>query len=235
MEQTHSITSLNECAALVSFGNRIDEVVNRRVIALHQRILAWPFPGFIESVPAYASLTAFYNLVEVRKIKGNHPTAADWVKDQLEKLLAESAPVAVFTEVAPVEIPVWYEGEDLELVSHQHRLTPLEVIAIHTSKTYRVFMIGFLPGFPYLGTVDERIATPRKNTPRTKVPPGSVGIAGFQTGIYPQASPGGWQLIGKTPIKIFDATRTSPCLLGPGDSVRFYAINQNEFEKRNEY
>ncbi|HLZ17054.1 MAG TPA: 5-oxoprolinase subunit PxpB, partial [Cyclobacteriaceae bacterium] len=139
------------------------------------------------------------------------------------------------TRVKPVEIPVWYEGEDLEFVSDRHGLTRSDVIAIHTSKTYRVFMIGFLPGFPYLGIVDERIATPRKSSPRTRVPPGSVGIAGFQTGIYPQASPGGWQLIGKTPIKIFDAGRTSPCLFAPGDPVRFYSIDQNEFERRNEY
>lgn len=96
-------------------------------------------------------------------------------------------------------------------------------------------MLGFLPGFPYMGTVDERIAAPRKNSPRTVVPAGSVGIAGIQTGIYPQASPGGWQLIGRTPLKIFDVMENSPCLFSPGDSVKFHSISKTEFEKLNEY
>jgi inhibitor of KinA len=96
-------------------------------------------------------------------------------------------------------------------------------------------MLGFLPGFPYMGMVDERIATPRKSSPRTVVPAGSVGIAGQQTGIYPLSSPGGWQLVGRTPLKIFDRKKESPCLLNPGDVVKFYSINKTEFEKLNEY
>jgi inhibitor of KinA len=235
LEKAYTITSLNECAVLVSFGNRIDEEVNRKVTVLHHRLLEKPFRGFIESVPAYSSLAVFYDTVEVRNAKGNLTRAADWVKGQVEELLSEPAPADIFRPIEPVEIPVLYDGEDLEFVSLRHHLTIDEVISIHTSKIYWIFMIGFLPGFPYMGTVDERIATPRKNSPRTRVPPGSVGIAGFQTGIYPQASPGGWQLIGKTPRKIFDANRTPLCLLKPGDSVRFYSIGQNEFEKRNEY
>lgn len=235
LEGTHSITSLNERAVLVSFGNHIDDEVNRKVITLHDRILANPFPGFIESAPAYSSLTVFYNPLDVLKIKANHRTASDWVKDRLQKLLSESTPPKTFVEREPVEIPVWYQGDDLEFVARQHNLTTDNVIGIHLAKTYRVFMIGFLPGFPYLGTVDERIATPRKSSPRTAVHPGSVGIAGFQTGIYPQQSPGGWQLIGRTPVKIFDKNRPSPCLFRPGDLVRFYSIDRDEFEYRNEY
>lgn len=128
-----------------------------------------------------------------------------------------------------------YDGDDLDFVAEQHQLSTEEVISIHTSRSYRVFMLGFLPGFPYMGTVDERIATGRRASPRSVVPAGSVGIAGMQTGIYPQSSPGGWQLVGRTPLKIFDAIKASPCLLNPGDLVTFYSINKAEFEKLNEY
>src|SRR5205085_12659564 len=110
----------------------------------------------------------------------------------------------ITTKPAALIIPVYYNGEDIESVAQQHQLSTAEVIAIHTAKPYRVFMIGFLPGFAYMGKVDERIATPRLAVPRTNVKAGSVGIAGFQTGIYPLQSPGGWQLIGQTPLKIFD-------------------------------
>ncbi len=111
-----------------------------------------------------------------------------------------------------IEVPVLYDGDDLAFVAQQHQLSHEDVISIHTANEYRVFMIGFLPGFAYMGSVDQRIATPRKSTPRTAVPAGSVGIAGIQTGIYPQASPGGWQLIGRTPLKIFCVKRETPCL-----------------------
>lgn len=234
MKLPFHITPLNESAALVSFGNDIDPSVNRRVIALHDSLRYRAFPGFVESVPAYSSLAVFYNTVEVLETKGGRG-AFDFVKKFLEDAVMELTEVERQEENQLIEIPVLYNGDDLLLVAELHHLTPDEVVAIHVSKTYRVFMIGFLPGFPYLGTVDAKIATPRKSSPRTSVPPGSIGIAGQQTGIYPQWSPGGWQLIGKTPIKIFDKQNSKPCLLKPGDLVRFYAIDQNEFDKRNEY
>lgn len=134
-----------------------------------------------------------------------------------------------------LEIPVLYDGDDLDLVAELHQLAREEVIAIHTSRSYHVFMLGFLPGFSYMGTVDDRIATPRKSSPRILVPAGSVGIAGYQTGIYPQSSPGGWQLIGRTPLKIFDAGRSKTCLIDAGDQVKFSPISKTEFEKLNEY
>ncbi len=136
---------------------------------------------------------------------------------------------------AIIKLPVYYDGEDLELIAKITSLRSEELIDIHTSVIYRVYMIGFLPGFAYMGRLDERIALPRKDNPRTNVPAGSVGIAGFQTGIYPFASPGGWQLIGHTPIKIFDIGKKEPSLFKPGDKVRFVAIDKNEFEKLNEY
>ncbi len=234
MEKPYSIVPLNESAAIISFGNRIDPTINQRVISLYQSLQHRSFHGFIESVPAYSSLAVFYNTGEVIQNKGNLTSAFGFVKEFLENALLQMPP-AEMLENRIVEIPVLYSGQDLIFVAASHQITPDEVIAIHTATTYRVFMIGFLPGFPYLGIVDARIATPRKSSPRTSVPPGSVGIAGFQTGIYPQPSPGGWQLIGKTPVKIFDKQKTTPCLFKPGDSVRFYPIDQNEFEKRNEY
>jgi len=234
LEKSHFIAPLNEGAVVVSFGNFIDLGVNEKIMALHQSLCRNAFPGFLESVPAYSSLAVFYNAVEVFQIKGNFESAFGFVEAFLENVLGQLHPTGGL-ERQVIEIPVLYTGDDLAFVAEVHQLTPDEVIAIHAGITYRVFMIGFLPGFPYLGTVDERIATPRKNSPRTSVPPGSIGIAGFQTGIYPQPSPGGWQLIGRTPLKIFDKRKEMPCLFQPGDLVRFYAIDQNEFEKRNEH
>jgi len=225
LNSSFSIQPLAENAALVSFGNVIDVQINKKVIAFHRKLLKESFFGFVESVPAYASLGVFYNLA----------TTFDKVKSALEDILKNFNLDQSISDQVVLELPVLYDGEDLDLVADQHQLTCEEVITIHSSKVYRVFMIGFLPGFSYMGTVDDRIATPRKSSPRTKVPAGSVGIAGIQTGIYPQASPGGWQLIGRTPLKIFNIERELPCLLNPGDVVKFSSIGKAEFEKLNEY
>lgn len=133
----------------------------------------------------------------------------------------------------PVRIPVCYDsslGPDLVSLANTHGLSAEEVIQIHTSRLYSVYMLGFLPGFAYMGTVDPRIQTPRRAAPRTQVPAGSVGIAGMQTGIYPLASPGGWQLIGRTPLPVFQPDASSPSLLQPGDHVQFYPITLQAFE-----
>lgn len=225
LTDSFTITPLNETAALVSFGNTISVEANRKVIDLHHELKKQSFEGFVESVPAYSSLAVFY--------KTNF--TFDFVKSFLEKRIASQEVNESELSPAILELPVLYDGEDLDFIAQQHHLTCDEVISIHTSKAYRVFMIGFLPGFPYMGSVDERIATSRKSSPRIAVPAGSVGIAGIQTGIYPQSSPGGWQLIGRTPLKIFDVMENSPCLFSPGDSVKFHSISKTEFEKLNEY
>ncbi|MBI1767104.1 MAG: 5-oxoprolinase subunit PxpB [Bacteroidetes bacterium] len=235
MTNLYTITPLNETAVLVSFGNVIEEEINRKVISLHRKLIQEPFEGFIESVPAYSSLAIFYDSIKIKSLAHSHQTSFYFVKGFLEKILEESISVGSEKSRSVLELPVLYDGDDLDFVAQQHQLFRDEVIVLHTSKTYRVFMIGFLPGFSYMGTVDERIVTPRKNSPRTNVPAGSVGIAGMQTGIYPQASPGGWQLIGRTPLKIFDVKKKSPCLFSAGDSVKFYSIDKTEFEKLNEY
>lgn len=235
MKKTYTISPLNESAVLVSFGNIIDESINQQVIGLHALLNHKAFNGFIESVPAYSSLAVFYNVIEITKSSLDNKSTFDFVKEYLEDVLVRLPQDEGLKNNQVIEIPVFYNGEDLKFVADEHQLSVDEVIGIHTSKNYRVFMIGFLPGFPYMGTVDDRIATARKKSPRTSVPAGSVGIAGHQTGIYPQASPGGWQLIGRTPIKIFNKEKSNPCLLNPGDHVRFYSVSKNEFEKLNEY
>ena len=151
------------------------------------------------------------------------------------KLATEIDNSEIHESTDKIIIPVYYNGEDLEYVANLHQLTVEAVIKIHTTVTYRVFMTGFLPGFAYMGTVDEKIITPRKEKPRLHVAAGSVGIAGAQTGIYPIDSPGGWQLIGKTPLQIFNKEKINPCLLKAGDKIQFVAIDKNEFEKLNEY
>jgi inhibitor of KinA len=130
---------------------------------------------------------------------------------------------------------VYYNGEDLDYIARLHQITTAEVIQLHTVVTYRVFMTGFLPGFAYMGTVNEKIITPRKEKPRLQVAAGSVGIAGAQTGIYPFASPGGWQLVGTTPLRLFNKEKESPCLLKAGDRVQFVSITKKEFEQGNEH
>ncbi len=201
---------------------------------MHEQLTALPFRGMIESVPAYASLAVFYDTVTIRQ-QTNNTTAFEFVQQYVLELISkidnqyDDKPNSIIT------IPVYYNGADLNEVADLHGLSVEELIQIHTAVTYRVYMTGFLPGFAYMGTVDERIVTARKEQPRLRVPAGSVGIAGAQTGIYPSDSPGGWQLIGNTPLQIFDKNKTEPCLLKAGNQVQFVSITKTEFEKINEY
>lgn len=235
MDQSFTIRPLSESAALVSFGNQINGALNEKVMRLHHLVNANPFAGFIESVPAYSSLALYYDLSIVFQQKGSHQTAFEFVRTLVGRLIEAVGVSIASTPDRLIEVPVLYDGEDLKYVTEIHQLSKQEVIAMHSAVEYRVFMIGFLPGFAYMGSLDPRISTPRKSSPRTSVPPGSVGIAGHQTGIYPIASPGGWQLIGRTPRKVFDKSREMPCLFQPGDRVRFYAIDEAEFNRSHEY
>lgn len=220
---------------LVSFDNIIDTVINEKVIALQKVFATFFFTGFIETVPAYSSLAIFYDVVAIKKHQPAESSAYDFVKKHTEQLIANLGVTVEQNDDSLITVPVHYNGDDLTDVAYQHGLTVAELINIHTEKIYRVFMIGFQPGFAYMGKLDERIATPRKVSPRTYVPQGSVGIAGFQTGIYPFSSPGGWQLIGQTPLKIFDKEKKNPCLIKAGDHIKFTSISKEEFKKRNEY
>jgi len=221
------IFSLGDTALTVEFGNTISASLNENAIQLAEDLEQDPFPGFIEAVPAYASTTVFYDVSNVRTAFPDFRTAFEAVRSianhRIDTLAKSQAKLA-----RNIEIAVHFDREaalDLDEVAERNKLTAKEVIEIFTSTTYRVYMLGFLPGFTYMGEVDERIATPRKETPRTALPKGSVGIAGRQTGIYSLESPGGWQLIGWTPLKLFDPESESPFLFSPGDEVKFIVEN----------
>ena len=218
------IFPLSTDALTVEFGNEISENLNRRAVNLSRYFEDNRFEGFIETVPAYASLTCFYDFYKVRKNFPEFATAFDVVKNLVEIAL-ENLDETAEIESRLIEIPVSFAKEsalDLEFVAEINNLTTEEVIEIFTSQTFRVLMLGFLPGFAYLGEVDERISAPRQSAPRLKVPKGSVGIAGRQTGIYPLESPGGWQIIGRTNLEMFTPEAENPCRLQVGDLVEFY-------------
>ncbi|MCL1979899.1 MAG: 5-oxoprolinase subunit PxpB [Proteobacteria bacterium] len=209
-------------ALIAVYGDKVDPAVNERVRRLAALIEAARHPAIEAVVPSYTTLAIHYDpdLIDPATLGG---------------LLRELATQAEHTKIPPaalIEIPVCYGGEfgpDLAAVAAYHRLTDDEVIRLHSQSVYRIYAIGFTPGFCYLGGLDSRIHTPRLTTPRLRVPAGSVGIAGGQTGIYPLASPGGWQLIGRTPLPLFDCERTPPVSYRPGDDIRFRPISADTF------
>ena len=217
--------SLGDSAITAEFGNEISVDLNNKAIALSNYLEEHPFAGFIESVPAYSSTTVYYDISTVRRSFPEFDTAFEAVKHVVLKAVG-SMDMASMENIRTIEIPIKFDREsalDLEFVAERSGLNWDDVINIFTGTTYRVFMLGFLPGFSYLGEVDERIATPRRDSPRLSVPKGSVGIAGKQTGIYSLESPAGWQIIGRTDTEMFKPVDESPCLLAPGDNVRFVA------------
>lgn len=210
-------------ALTVEFGQDISLALHEQVCRLDQALTTRPFAGLQETIPAYASLGVFYAPEIVAQAYPTFPSAQAAVIHYIEHVL-HALPPPDSLRRRQVTLPVCYDlrcGPDLPFVAQQHGLSVEEVIACHSHRVYRVFMLGFLPGFAYLGLVDERIATPRRPTPRAQVPAGSVGIAGRQTGIYPTASPGGWQIIGQTPARLFNPYAPQPAYLQPGDEVRF--------------
>lgn len=224
-DESIRIFPLGDSALTVEFGNTISVDLNKRAITLADHFQQNPFPGFIESLPAYASTTIFYDMLEVRRAFAEFAMAFDAVKNLTAEAIRNLKSSQSETS-RTIEIPVHFDDKhalDIDYVAEQNNLSRDKVIDIFTATTYRVFMLGFLPGFTYMGEVDERIATPRRETPRTIVPKGSVGIAGRQTGIYSLASPGGWQIIGRTDVEMFTPNAKSPSLLQPGDEVRFVA------------
>lgn len=217
------IAPLGDRALRVDFGPRIDAELNARVHGLAARIRRAELPGITDLVPAYASLAIHYQ-PEAWAESGRPPWEA--LVDALGPLL--EARIGVAPEPSRIlEVPVRYgeeAGPDLEEVADRAGLSAADYAGRHAAGRYRVYMLGFTPGFAYLGGLDPVLAAPRRATPRTRVPAGSVGIAGEQTGIYPCDSPGGWQLIGRTDLVLFDPFRPEPCLLRPGDVVRFIPV-----------
>ena len=216
--------SQGETGLVVEFGNAIDPAVNTRVHDLARRVGA-ECGNVVEAVvPTYRSFLIFFDPLLISR--------QEFV-EKIEKLAAAPADSTTAAAVKTVLIPTLYGGEagpDLEFVAGHNQLTPAEVVQIHSSVPYRIYMIGFTPGFPYLGGMSEKIAAPRLKTPRTKIPAGSVGIAGTQTGLYPVESPGGWQLIGRTPLQVFNPRSEQPFIYSAGDFLQFQPVTADEYE-----
>jgi len=217
------IFPLGDCALTIDFGTEINARSNEFAISLSDLITKNRFEGIVECAPAYSSITVFYKPAIISA--GGESAFAKVAK--LVSKLVPTASALKKSEPNKIEIPVDFSARnapDLEFVGSHNGIGPEEVIDIFLSGTYRVYMLGFLPGFPYLGKIEETIAAPRLETPRLKVPKGSVGIAGRQTGIYPFDSPGGWRLIGHTDTELFFPGDEDPTLLSPGDIVNFVRV-----------
>lgn len=216
---------LGDQAIVLQLGDEISESILRNITSICNFLEEYSFEGFTEYVPAFTTVTIFYD-----PLVTDYETVEPLMEEMLEAIGEEDKIIEQIT----IEVPVLYGGSggpDLSIVAAHAKISEEEVIALHTSAAYLVYMIGFAPGFPYLGGLDERIATPRKENPRIHIPEGSVGIAGAQTGIYPIETPGGWQIIGQTPLKLFNVKRSQPALLKAGNRLRFVAITEEEFEK----
>jgi len=228
---SYKISSLGETALIIDFGNTIDESINKLVHSLFYQIQNDPIPGMIEAVPGYSSLTIYYDILFIRNILNKQTTAFEWVSESLKKFIPKENIETGDPQIL-IKVPVCYEIEfapDLGFIASQNKISTEEVIYLHTSTTYHIYILVFLPGFAYMGMVDEKISSSRKQKP-VFVEAGSIGIAGKQTGIYPFRSQGGWQIIGRTPLKLFDKEKINPVLFKAGDEVQFYSITKDEFE-----
>ena len=210
-----------DMALVAELGNAITPEINRRVRSLTDALEQGGIPGVFDFLPTYRSVLVYYDPLA---------TTSEKVQSAIEHLL-DNAEEAGACARHIVHIPTLYGGDmgpDIAFVALHNGIDEQEVVNIHSGADYLVYMMGFSPGFAYLGGLDERLATPRLQSPRTEIPSGAVGIAETQTGVYPMASPGGWQLIGRTPLKLFDPTRERPVLLSAGDYVRFVPIESQQ-------
>ena len=225
---------ISENAISLEFGDDINKETLGRITGLNECIKQNPFAGLLSTIPAYTTLTLYFNPVRLMNdpsLKGS--TTSDKISGYIKSINFETKNDQQ-THKQIIQIPVCYNpafGFDLQELSSFCQLKKEEIIDIHSSAFYTVYMIGFVPGFPYLGGLSERLTTPRKQNPRPVIPAGSVGIAGQQTGIYPLETPGGWQIIGRTPLKLFDVNRQQPSLLKAGDKLKFEPISLREFEQ----
>ena len=215
---------MGDRALLVELGDEISPLVNTKVRELFLCLKNNRVEGVVETMPGYRSLLIVYDPLKI---------TLSALKERLYKLHT-TIDRSEIPKPRTLEIPVVYGGEcgpDLNWVAEYHKLSPEEVVRFHTGTTYQVYMIGFTPGFAYMGQLPEAIATPRRETPRTAVPRGSVGIAQSQTGVYPVESPGGWQIIGRTPLRLFDPEKWPPTPLEMGDLVKFLSIKEEEMAR----
>lgn len=224
---------LGDTALIVEVGQAIDEPTHGQVQAVHAFLEANPLPGVTELVPAYTTVTLFYDPAKVCAAGAPPQDITGWLalkaKQLLDAMPARMRPPAGRT----IEIPICYDAEfgaDLAEVAEKAGVSVADVVRLHAGAEYLVYMIGFAPGFPYMGGLPPALAMPRRATPRTRVAPGSVGIIGRQCCIYPIETPGGWNLIGRTPLQLFQPTEDPPVLLQAGDRVRFRAIPRETFD-----
>jgi len=218
------IYNIHDQAITIEFSKEISEATNMQVIAMQHAVESSPIKGFMGAVPAYGSLTVYFN------DQVSTTTVRAWLSD----LSAQVSNTSLATEGKQISIPVCYDpslGTDLDWVAAHLNRSMEDIVALHTSIEYRVYMIGFIPGFPYMGTLPTALEVPRKQTPSMKIPAGSVAIAGKQTGIYPAEVPGGWQVIGRTPLKMFDPSTTPCSFLNAGDIVQFKPITLEMFNQ----
>jgi inhibitor of KinA len=215
------------------FEDAPEETLNE-VLRAFQRIRNAAIPGVIELALAYTSVSVFFDPVTVAKTAETPDKLFDWFATRIRAVAGGPDPGRTARSSSrSLEIPVCYDSEfapDLDHVAEHAKISRIEVVDLHSAGEYRAACIGFVPGFPFLSGLARKLATPRRDVPRKEIPPGSVGIGGAQTGIYPLRSPGGWNLIGRTPLKLFDPTKDPPALLRAGDRVRFRAITREEFQ-----
>jgi len=227
-----TILPLGDHAITITFGNTIDENINQQALSFFNFLKDREMTGVKDVIPTYTSVTVVYDIMAIHKYDKTI-SAFDYIHHEIEKALQDVNEYKTETGKI-IQIPVCYDvilGIDLNEMAEQKDLSIEEIVQLHSSVTYRVYMIGFMPGFPYMGKVNDKIATPRKNSPRKNVVGGSVGIADFQTGIYPFDSPGGWNIIGQTPMMMFNTSYIETCLLKPGDKVNFVPISLQEFKQ----
>ena len=230
------IEAIGDCCLIVEFGQRIDPEINQTALAFADFLLAHPIAGVTDVVPAFTTVALHYRPEAFADaLSGELPFRK--LCRQVESILAQDiASAQRATRV--VEVPICYGGEfgpDLPEIAAACALTVEQVIALHCASPHVVYMLGFAPGFPYIGGLDQRLAMPRRSTPRESVPAGSVAIARDQTAIYSIATPGGWNLVGRTPLKLFDPLADPPCLLQPGDELRFVPITPQQYQTLQEH
>ena len=235
MENSVRFLFSGDSALVIEFGNEISVDINKKIRKMMDDIKKENIDGIVELVPTYCSLLINYDVLKI-----DYNTLVE----KLKTFLNNDLETAEGEEVTLVEIPTLYNdevGPDLSYVAEHNKLSKEEVIKIHTGTDYLVYMLGFMPGFTYLGGMSEKIATPRLESPRLQIYPGSVGIAGKQTGMYPSMSPGGWRIIGRTPLKLYNPDSETPVYISSGDYIRYVSITEEEYNnilkkvKNNEY
>ena len=223
MENSVKFLFSGDSALVIEFGNEISVDINKKIRKMMDDIKKENIDGIVELVPTYCSLLINYDVLKI-----DYNTLVE----KLKTFLNNNLETAEGEEVTLIEIPILYNdevGPDLSYVAEHNKISKEEVIKIHTGTDYLVYMLGFMPGFTYLGGMSEKIATPRLESPRLQIYPGSVGIAGKQTGMYPSMSPGGWRIIGRTPLKLYNPDSDTPVYISSGDYVRYVSISEEEY------